>query len=518
MTRILSGAAMILPTVLALAGVPFPGEVPDGAITVCSEGCDYNSIQDAVDAAEPGDTILLGPETFYEHIVVDWDMTILGAGPERTVIDGQRGGRVIENHADLTLKGVTIQNGWVYGHGGGISNERGARLNLHDSVVQDNHAYVYGASFGGGIFSSGDAVITNTLIAGNTARCEMIFSVGGGICAGGYGTVAITTSMIVGNEADGGGGVAVWYGSGLTIEDTVVAENRAVAGGGVLGFGWKSSDVIRDSAILGNEAYRGGGLSLPGNFRVENTTISGNFASRGGGGILLDRYDIDFWERLIENSTIAFNHPDGLGLSRLEEARLYNSIVAGNADLQCSGGTGYIVSEGNNLSSDTSCPFLMPGDIQGTDPNLLPLEDYGGPTSTHALHPDSPAIDAGGDGCLPTDQRGFPRPFDGDFDGEAKCDIGAFELGIRGEAKIIGSLHDLIFQLEGADHGLVEHLQAAVQVLEDTDSTNDTDAVRSMLVFTQDVQDRRGFAMGQDQADKLVEDAWEIVVALYGRD
>jgi hypothetical protein len=41
----------------------------------------------------------------------------------------------------------------------------------------------------------------------------------------------------------------------------------------------------------------------------------------------------------------------------------------------------------------------------------------------------SPAIDAGGGaGCLVTDQRGVGRPIDGDEDGTAACDIGAFEL------------------------------------------------------------------------------------------
>jgi len=65
------------------------------------------------------------------------------------------------------------------------------------------------------------------------------------------------------------------------------------------------------------------------------------------------------------------------------------------------------------------------------DPQLGPLQDNGGPTPTHALLPGSPAIDAGGSDCPPpaTDQRGFPRPVDGNDDGVATCDIGAYELG-----------------------------------------------------------------------------------------
>src|SRR5262249_11791067 len=66
------------------------------------------------------------------------------------------------------------------------------------------------------------------------------------------------------------------------------------------------------------------------------------------------------------------------------------------------------------------------GDLVGVDPMLGPLQDNGGPTLTHALLADSPAIDAGDDSVLAfltTDQRGpgFPRK------SCAHVDIGAFE-------------------------------------------------------------------------------------------
>ena len=74
-------------------------------------------------------------------------------------------------------------------------------------------------------------------------------------------------------------------------------------------------------------------------------------------------------------------------------------------------------------------------DLIGLDPLLGTLADNGGPTETHALQAGSPAIDAADPaGCsgirnfqLHTDQRGHPLPWDGDADGTAVCDIGAFE-------------------------------------------------------------------------------------------
>jgi hypothetical protein len=118
---------------------------------------------------------------------------------------------------------------------------------------------------------------------------------------------------------------------------------------------------------------------------------------------------------------------EGGGIFVDSEVTLRNTIVAGNL----SGGDcrGRPNSDGYNLDSDSSCSLSGVGDISGVDPLLGPLQDNGGPTETHALLPGSPAIDAGDDStCLTADQRGVARPLDGDGDGTAVCDIGAYEF------------------------------------------------------------------------------------------
>ena len=107
---------------------------------------------------------------------------------------------------------------------------------------------------------------------------------------------------------------------------------------------------------------------------------------------------------------------------------LQNTIVANNFGGNCNG----TISNGYNLSSDSTCNFNGPGDMNSTDPKLGNLKDNGGPTQTMLLSLGSPAIDAGNpNGCtddkgnlLKTDQRGKPRPGKHDSGG---CDIGAFE-------------------------------------------------------------------------------------------
>jgi hypothetical protein len=58
-----------------------------------------------------------------------------------------------------------------------------------------------------------------------------------------------------------------------------------------------------------------------------------------------------------------------------------------------------------------------------------PLQENGGITPTHYLMQGSPAIDAGDTAaCATQDQRGQPRPVDGNGDSTATCDIGAIEV------------------------------------------------------------------------------------------
>lgn len=63
-----------------------------------------------------------------------------------------------------------------------------------------------------------------------------------------------------------------------------------------------------------------------------------------------------------------------------------------------------------------------------------------GPTQTHALPSGSPALDAVERGCPPpaTDQRGEVRPLDGDGDGTALCDTGAFERTVAAVSRCGG--------------------------------------------------------------------------------
>ena len=183
--------------------------------------------------------------------------------------------------------------------------------------------------------------------------------------------------------------------------------------------------------LSNNSAYiSGGGIEGSGTVTVTNSTLSNNSAI-GGGGIL------NFLTLTVTNSTLSNNLAiDGGGiLNDIDGTAILNNTIVANSVL-------FDVNNGGTLSgSHNLIETLINGgtnnltDMLTSDPELGLLQDNGGPTFTHALASTSPAIDAGSNAVataagLTTDQRGigFGRIADGDSNGTATVDIGAFEV------------------------------------------------------------------------------------------
>lgn len=390
----------------------------------------------------------------------------------RTLGDAAPGGGIIVSSFGLTIgestitenstRSLTIGNSTISGNstagddsdGGGIAMLGGSLAAISGSTISGNSTTGDGSA-GGGIwsnvgdtqimdFSNSGTTITDTTVSGNTTAGGAN-SVGGGIAS--VGNLAVLRSTISGN----------------TTGDLLVGGNN---GGGIYSTG---NLLIADSTISGNRASHGGGVFMNGyDSTIVRSTITGNMASDGGGGGVVQYSGSTTF---VQSSIIAGNFNDSLSVPTLDNVvvlrfpeddalRLFVSLgynLIGRADRSTViflDAAGFALAEGDQII--VTDPMLATGalnEIIVTDPILGPLANNGGQTQTHALLPGSPAIDAGDPSAelnqnlreFPEfDQRGdpFARVIDGDGEGTATIDIGAFEFVFNNTTPRIATLAD----------------------------------------------------------------------------
>jgi polymorphic membrane protein len=204
--------------------------------------------------------------------------------------------------------------------------------------------------------------------------------------------------------ADIGAGSDVTFNH-LTFTGGVGPNGGAIASAGGL--------TILNSTLSGNSSAGGGGAigALGGWLQIRNSTVSGNTAPDQGGAIRT------VVPTALVNVTVTAN-AGSYAIAYSGLLSLKNSIVAGNA-------TGDLVDEGGTL-------LIFGSNFLGGDPKLGPLQDNGGPTSTHLPLAGSPALDGGDNTAaaaagLSTDQRGVARALPRPGAPTARVDIGAAE-------------------------------------------------------------------------------------------
>lgn len=314
---------------------------------------DYPTIQAAMNAASPGDTVLVGPGTYYETVMLSAGVVLAGSGRDVTIIDG--GGAelpvvTLENDPSGTaaVRDLTLQNGAV-----GLRAVNSA-IEISQNLIWQN---LYGgiAVWGGACTISGnriqdnggpglrtdggDGTIKDNEFTGNHAVPGRYFPFGpiaGGAECNLSGNMQILRNSFTANSGVGGGGIAVdrlQVGASCLIEGNVVEANSGNAGGIYAGE-WDSADptrmVVRDNTVRNNQGGQAGGVLAQGFVEVTGNEIKDNV----GSGVWYHGYDVG--HAVIRENTITGNTDEpvrgaGLVLQSTLGTAASNNVIENNS-------------------------------------------------------------------------------------------------------------------------------------------------------------------------------------------
>ncbi|MEN3315198.1 MAG: hypothetical protein V7605_1432 [Acidimicrobiaceae bacterium] len=400
----------------AAPGPAPPDPLPPAEIHVPT---DQPTIQAGIDrVASNGGMVTVAAGTYRENIDFHGKavkVTSVG-GPASTVIDGGDKDTVVSivsgEGRSSVLEGFTIRNGGGSPIGGGIYIGNSAPTITGNVVTHNLGAFGVGIQvYWGAALIQDNSVSDNHQIQGSSGGR------GGGVSLLGDARAEVVGNLIENNSDSAGGGMSI-SGAGAVVRDNTIRRNSALnEGGGVI---MNATDVaFTQNLVVDNSASeRGGGMY--GTVRatqgasVVNNTFAAN-RSAGGSAVWSFGFEPDV---VVDNNVMA--GPAGATVLECEDLGWYTTPAIPqfshndvyNGDAQPVAGCATVVGTNANISSDPR--FVEPSPV---------APDY-------HLQPASPVIDAGNDtapSLPPVDLDGRPRVVDGDGDGAATIDMGAFE-------------------------------------------------------------------------------------------
>jgi hypothetical protein len=387
--------------------------------------------------------------------VISSDITLDGTGHNVTISGSNSVGIFMVNGGHVTLKNLTIANGYATS-GGGLWNQGGTVTIINCTFSNNVAAGLNGTNAGGG-------AVCNTAFFGGMTVANSTFVNNRAI--GGIGTTGAAgpNSSTAGSNGGGGGyglGGGIYNGNAsyLIITNCTFYNNQAIGGQGGQGgagyngyYGYYACDphccdngpfgscggtcyyscyenvygTTGGSGGLGGFGYGGNIYNNSGHVTLVSTTCANGSVAGGTGGPVGangSNWGYQGYLPVAGQSGIgsAGNLYNGSGIF-LENTIVANPVSGGNY-ANYPGAS--FSDEGNNLCSDASMGLSSPTSLNNIGANLGPLTTNGGPTLTMALLPASPAIRSGTtNGAPATDQRGLPRK-------ALAIDMGAYETQI----------------------------------------------------------------------------------------
>jgi hypothetical protein len=414
----------------------------------------------------------LGSESTRDARDVVNNITILDGGGVRGVVNSRNAGYLVS-----AVDGFTIQNGGVYtagnyqqmygpgGLGGGININVASPYIANNTIRRNSLAWdnTPGAqSLGGGIY----AWVSYAEISGNTISENEVLNSGAGLGGGIYcshSLPVIRDNRIIQNRAKNGAAIYC-DSSSPSIKNNTIENNSfynigmppySGAASGAIYLWLGDSFLIEGNLIRGNLAEasggQGAGILVSSNLsgRIQNNLIVNNTANGSGGGIYAIVPVAATESLYIVNNTIVGNTGQyyaegggGLALNILAPITtppepIPNRVILANNIIAFNSSGIYQPPQGvvpptmvKNDVYPSSYINLSPG---ATDIHVDPLFVNQAGGDFHLLGT-SPCIDAGDNASIPAgltkDYDGKPRIWDGNRDGIAVVDMGAYELSI----------------------------------------------------------------------------------------
>ena len=267
---------------------------------------DYETIQEALNSAKRGYTIIVSPGRYIENIVwpnVD-GITLQGSLDMTSIIDGNKNGCVIRFESDseqiisqkTLMEYFQIVNGESLGSteetisGGGlyINNSSPSLSNL---IISDNSA-IYGA----GIYmKKSNSTISKSSINNNSSISSWSGSHGGGIYMSYCASPSIINLTICNNTSSLYGGGIACHRSSPFVSNTILINNSAESGGGMHFTVLSKPDLFNIFFTKNHAKLFGGAIYFDKNQTalLRKLSIWENTANKCGGGIY-SRTTIDF--------------------------------------------------------------------------------------------------------------------------------------------------------------------------------------------------------------------------------